>query len=171
MSEQNKAAYRKSLSEVVRKGNYAVMSEVVTDDYLTHLPGEDFRGPKAAQEMIVMWRAAFPDLEITVDDQIAEGDKVATRWTAGGTHQGEFQGLKPTGKRITVSAIVYGRCEDGKVAEEWVMFDQMGLMQQLGRYRRKGSQSPLARLCLGRRAWSPRQSIPRSKEVAMARPS
>jgi len=79
-----------------------------------------------------MFRTAFPDVRFTVEDQIADGDLLANRFTVRGTHQGEFMGIPPTGKQATVSGIDMIRVRDGKVVEHWVQMDQMGLMQQLG---------------------------------------
>ena len=78
------------------------------------------------------FRSAFPDFHVTIEDQIAEGDRVATRWTMRGTHEGEFRGISPTGKQITVTGIGIFRFSDGKVVESWDNFDQLGMMRQLG---------------------------------------
>ncbi len=79
-----------------------------------------------------MWRAGFPDLHITIEDIIAEGDKVATRATARGTHKGEFMNIPPTGKQVTVTSIAIQQIAGGKVVEVWVNIDHLGMMQQLG---------------------------------------
>jgi len=79
-----------------------------------------------------MLRAAFPDLHVTIEDVLAEGDKVVQRWSGHGSHQGELMGLPPSGKRISVAGITISRFEGGKVAEEWELYDMMGMMQQLG---------------------------------------
>ena len=79
-----------------------------------------------------MYRSAFPDMQLTIEDQIAEGDKVVTRWTARGTHQGELMGIPPTGKQATVTGITVGRVANGKFVESWSNFDALGMMQQLG---------------------------------------
>ena len=79
-----------------------------------------------------MYRTAFPDMRITIEDQVAEGDKVVTRWTASGTHQGDLMGIDPTGRRATVTGITIDRISGGKVEETWTNFDAMGMMQQLG---------------------------------------
>ena len=79
-----------------------------------------------------MFRSAFPDLNVTVEDSIAEGDKVVQRLSQTGTHEGEFMGVEPTGRKVTSSGIIIGRLEDGKAVKEWAQLDQMGLMQQLG---------------------------------------
>jgi predicted ester cyclase len=79
-----------------------------------------------------MYRAAFPDLQIRIDDIIAEGQMVAFRWTSSGTHRGELFGTQPTGKQITTSGISILRTAGGKVAEDWVNWDTLGLLQQIG---------------------------------------
>ena len=79
-----------------------------------------------------MFLKAFPDLHLTVEDMIAEGDKVVTRFTSRGTQTGAFMGIPPTGKQVTVSSIVIARIADGKIVEEWGLDDQMGMLQQLG---------------------------------------
>ena len=82
--------------------------------------------------LITMYRTAFPDIHFTIDEQIAEGDTVMTRWTARGTQTGELAGMPPTGKSVTVTGIVVDRFSNGMIAETWAIFDQFGMMQQLG---------------------------------------
>jgi predicted ester cyclase len=84
------------------------------------------------KQFISAFRSAIPDLRITQDDVIAEGDKVVTRYTAHGTHQGELQGIPPTGKPVTVTGIETMQVSGGKIVEGWVEFDQLGMLQQLG---------------------------------------
>jgi len=79
-----------------------------------------------------MFRSAFPDVHFSVEDQVVEGDKVVTRWRGSGTHQGNLMGIPPTGNRVSFVGITINRLEDGKVAEEWQIFDALGMMQQLG---------------------------------------
>lgn len=79
-----------------------------------------------------MFMSAFPDTKMTVEQQIAEGDKVVTRWKAQGTHKGELMGIPPTGKQVTVTGISIERIVGGMIVESWEEFDQMGMMQQLG---------------------------------------
>jgi steroid delta-isomerase-like uncharacterized protein len=89
-------------------------------------------GPAGLKPIIAGFRAAFPDLQVTVEDQIAEGDKVVTRYTMRGTHQGAFMGLPPTGKHVTVSGIQIERVVQGQIVEHWRKSDDLGMMQQLG---------------------------------------
>jgi predicted ester cyclase len=84
------------------------------------------------QLVVGTFRGAFPDLKGTPEDQIAEGDKVVMRWTARGTHQGELQGIPPTGRRVTVTGIVISRAAEGKLVESWEVYDALGMMRQLG---------------------------------------
>ena len=99
--------------------------------YDSALP-EPLVGIDATKASIAAYRDAFPDLKLTVEEQIAEGDLVVTRWTARGTHQGELMGMAPTGKQATVTGITIDRLENGRIAESRTNWDALGLMQQLG---------------------------------------
>ena len=133
MSEQNKAAARKVL-EAFSTGALDVLDEFVAPDAIDH----DAYNPNASdgvegmKRTIAMYRDAFPDLQMTIEEQIAEGDKVVTRWTAVGTHQGEVMGIPASGKTSTVTGIGIDRFEDGKVVEGWTNWDTLGMMQQIG---------------------------------------
>jgi steroid delta-isomerase-like uncharacterized protein len=132
-SEQNKAIVRR-LFEEPWKGNLDVVDELVASDYIGHDPAnpEPLHGPAGVKEFISTYRAAFPDARITVEQQLAEGDLVATRWSGRGTHEGELLGIQPTGKQATVSGLTISRLVGGKVVEEFQNWDTFGLMQQLG---------------------------------------
>jgi steroid delta-isomerase-like uncharacterized protein len=132
MLQHNKALVRRGIEEVYNRGNLASVDEFAASDFVIHLPSEDINGPAGAKRYVAALRAAFPDLHITIEDQIAEGDRVVTRWTARGTHAGEFQGIPPTGKRGSMTGIDIDRVADGKVVECWVNSDDLGLLQQLG---------------------------------------
>jgi steroid delta-isomerase-like uncharacterized protein len=132
---ENKAIYRRVIEEVWNKGNLSVMDELFAPDVVTHDPagpGGEMRGREAARQFITANRAAFPDLRLTIEDQIAEGDKVVTRFTARGTHRGKLLGIAPTGKQVTTTAIIINRYTGGKIAESWINGDNLGLLQQLG---------------------------------------
>jgi steroid delta-isomerase-like uncharacterized protein len=96
------------------------------------LPPEMQRGRDNYLRGYAMFPAAFPDLHTAVEDVIAEGDKVAVRWTTRGTHQGSLMGIPPTGRQVTMTAIHILRLADGKIAEGWVNFDALGMLQQVG---------------------------------------
>ena len=131
-SEQNKTIVRRAFEEPW-KGNLAVVDELVASDYIGHDPAgpEPLRGPEGVKEFISAYRAAFPDARITVEQQLAEGDLVATRWSGRGTHEGELMGIEPAGKQVTVSGVTISRLEGGKIVEEFQNWDTFGMMQQL----------------------------------------
>ena len=117
MSEANKALIRRYL-DTFNEDYRAALDEYVTDEGLRqHVPH---------------MQGVFPGYQMIAEDVIAEGDKVVVRATMHGTHQGELMGIPPTGKQVTVSMIVVYRIVDAKIAEHWIVADQLGLMQQLG---------------------------------------
>ena len=131
-TEANKALTLRYWEEVANKGNLDLIEEICAPDYVCHEVDQDIRGPEGVRQFIFMLRAAFPDLHVTVEDVIAEGDKIVQRWTGRGTHQGELMGIPPTGNHVSVAGITISRFKDGKVSEEWEVYDMMGMMQQLG---------------------------------------
>lgn len=132
MSEQNKLLVRRVVEEVYNHGDLAVIDELVASDFIIHSSSDDLRGPEAAKQYVAALREAFPDIHFTIDDQFADGDRVATRWTARATHTGAFQAIPPTGKHIRMTAIDIDRIANGKVVECWTNVDELGLLQQLG---------------------------------------
>jgi steroid delta-isomerase-like uncharacterized protein len=134
MSEENKEKVRRFLEEAFNEGNLGGADEIFASDYVLHDPSnpEEIRGPEGIKQFVQMYRSAFPDSHITVEDQIAEGDEVVTRWTGRGTHQGELFGIPPSGNQVEVSGITISRFEGGKFAEDWTNSDTLGLMQQIG---------------------------------------
>ena len=107
----------------------------IFDSYLSHQPDGhvEERGPEDVKRFISEFRQAFPDFHTTIEEQIADGDKVVTRWTMRGTQQGEFRGIASTGEQITVRGIgIFRFSEEGKVVETWDNLDQLGMMRQLG---------------------------------------
>jgi steroid delta-isomerase-like uncharacterized protein len=132
MSEQNKARIRRVIEEAYSRGDLSVVDEVAASDLVIHAPSQDIRGREGAKQYISMLRAAFPDLQFTIEDQIAEGDTVVTRWIANGTHKGSFQGVPATGRKIRLVGTDIDRMTDGRVVECWAHVDEFGLMQQLG---------------------------------------
>ncbi len=135
MSEQNKALARRSIEEIWNQGKLAAIDELVASDATFHdpsVPGGKFTGPQGMKQFVQIYRGAFPDLRLTINDQIAEGEEVVTRWTATGTHSGELMGIAPTNKRATVTGVDIDRYQGGKVVEAWASYDMLGLLQQLG---------------------------------------
>jgi len=132
-TEDNKALDRRGFEEVWNKGNLAVIDELNAANVVTHNPpSPPMQGTEAFKQFVQMYRSAFPDTQMTIEDQIAEGDKVVTRWTARGTHKGELMGIPPTGKQVTVTGISVSRWANGKTVESWSNFDTLGMLQQLG---------------------------------------
>ena len=135
LTETNKTVSRRFFDEVWNKGNLTVLDEILVKDHVNSGPSSISglpNGPEGSKQFVTAYRNAFPDVHFTIDDQIAEGDKVMTRWTAQGTHQGELAGLPATGKSSTVTGITVNRLVDGKIVESWGIFDEFGMMQQLG---------------------------------------
>jgi len=134
VSEGNKATSRRFYDELFSQGNLAAAEELVTADFVIHDPNmpEEPRGPEGLRGFVSLYRDAFPDLTFEVEDQLAEGDKVGTRWVARGTHQGELMGIAPTGNRVEVRAFTLQRFSGSKIAEDWAHYDALGMMRQLG---------------------------------------
>lgn len=134
MSEKNKAIVRRAVDEVWNGGNFSVIGDLVTQDFVVHgtTSTGEIHGAEGISQFYGSLHQAFPDLSFTIEDQIAEGENVVTRWTATGTHLGNFAGLPPTGKRVTLTGIDIDRFLDGKVVECWPVMDELGLLQQLG---------------------------------------
>ena len=122
------------LAEDPWRGKLDEALELVGDDYVGHIPGapEPIRGKDGFREFVNMYLTGFPDGKITVNDQIAEGELVATRWTAQGTNTGDLMGMPPTGKQVTVSGITYSRIAGDMAREAWLIWDTLSMMQQLG---------------------------------------
>ena len=133
-TEQNKAMDRRVYEEAWNGGNLAVIDEVVAANYVDHDPQPigALEGVEGLKQSVAMYRTAFPDVHFTIEDHIAEGDLLVTRWMARGTHQGAFMGIPPTGKQAMVTGISITRWASGQVAEGWTNFDALGLLQQLG---------------------------------------
>jgi steroid delta-isomerase-like uncharacterized protein len=131
--EENKALMRRVYEEVVNTGDLGRADALIAADMVDHeeVPGMP-PGIEGFRWFVRTFRAAFPDFRITVEDVLAEGDKVATRFTMRGTHRGEFMGIPPTGKEIAVAGFDVVRIAGGKVVEHWGLGDNLGLMQQLG---------------------------------------
>jgi steroid delta-isomerase-like uncharacterized protein len=132
--EENKTVVRRFLEEIFTAGNLELVDELFAPDYVLHDPvvPDEVSGPEGMKRYVSMYRAAYPDTHFTIEDQIAEGDEVVTRWIGQGTHEGELMGIPPTGKQVTVTGIEVDRVSGGKIEETWVNYDALGMMQQLG---------------------------------------
>ena len=141
-TEENKTLVRRFVDEVQIQGNTDLIDEICSPEFVNHStpPGlpPDREGIKI---VTAMFRAAFPDSYFTVEDMLAEGDKVATRKTFHGIHEGEFMGIPPTGQRVSMGLIDIVRIVDGRVVEHWSMGDNLGMMQQLGGTAQQGERA------------------------------
>ncbi|QND15289.1 ester cyclase [Rhizobium leguminosarum bv. trifolii] len=131
--ERNKMAMRRFV-EFINTASEQLAAELIASEAIFHVPGrqEPLRGPDGYLEIIGMMRGGFPDIQWTLEEIIAEDDKIAARFTMRGTHQGPFLGVEPTGKSITVQAMNFYRLADGKFIEERGQPDLLSLLQQIG---------------------------------------
>jgi steroid delta-isomerase-like uncharacterized protein len=133
-TEENKALVRRAFEEGWNTGNLDLFDETTAPEYILHDPSvpEDVRGVESVKRFASMYLQAFPDLRFTIEDQLAEGAKVAMRWTSSATHRGELMGIPPTNNQTGVSGITISRVSEGKLVEDWNVWDTLGLMRQLG---------------------------------------
>ena len=134
MSSENKQVVRKLFNDFLSKGNLAVADEIIAANHVHHDPATpDFgKGPEGQKQTISLYRTAFPDLQFKIDQIIEADDFVTTRYTSTGTHKGELRGIAPTNKTIKVEGMAINRISRGGIVETWVIWDALGLMQQLG---------------------------------------
>ncbi|MBI3801083.1 MAG: ester cyclase [Deltaproteobacteria bacterium] len=134
MSEANKAIVRRYVEELLNKGNLAAADEILTIDFVFHGPSapESIRGREGFKQLVTTLRTAFPNLRFTMEEEIAEGDKVVGCFTIRGTQRGELFGIPPSGKQFVVRGVDIFRITGGKIREIRALFDTLGQMQQLG---------------------------------------
>ncbi len=130
--EENKALFRRMIEEVWNKGNLDAADALFTADHSSPNAPALPPGPEGTKIIARAFRAAFPDLRITIEDLVASGDRVCGRLREQGTQLGEFSGTPPTGKPVDFQEIAIIRVADGKIAESWYQVDMLGLLQQLG---------------------------------------
>ena len=134
MSEQNKNVVRRLFEEVWNKGQVSVADELFTPNYNHHDSStpDVGRGPESEKKRVTLYRNAFPDMRLTIDEILAEGETVVARWSCRGTHKGDLNGIAPTGKQFNITGVSIARFTYGKMFEGHVNWDALGLMQQLG---------------------------------------
>ncbi len=135
MAEDLKELTRTYIDQVWNQGKLDLIDQLVAPGCLTHdpaAPGGVLTGPEGLKQLVSMYRTAFPDTKFALQDLVEEGDKVAARISASGTHKGALMGIEPTGKRVSISGIVITQFRDGKQVESWSSYDQLGMLQQLG---------------------------------------
>jgi steroid delta-isomerase-like uncharacterized protein len=144
MSEEAKALVLRHHEEVWTRGNLAAIHEIFAPEFIGHHPGQpDWVGPEGVREAVTRTRSAFPDFTECIDDIITDGDRVATRFTASGTHLGPFRGAPPTGRRVSMAEMAIFRVVGNRIVEKWGLADQQGLLDQLGIAPPKGPQLEL----------------------------
>lgn len=131
-AEENKVIVRRFVDEVQNRHDIGVLDELCSPDFIDHSGISISPTLDGTKQFFTMMFTAFPNIRATIHDQVAEGDKVVTRKTFHGTHQGEFLGIPPTGKHIALDVIDIFRIAGGKITEHWAVADMLGLMQQLG---------------------------------------
>ncbi len=132
MPEENKTIVCRWV-EAFNDGDLDAVEELLTDSYVRHDPNSpEVHGPEEEKQLIAIYRSAFPDLHFTLEDIVAEDDRVATRLGISATHEGELFGIPPTGKQLAFTAMELYRLKEGKIEEQWVNVDTLGMMQQLG---------------------------------------
>ncbi len=133
-TEENKKISWRLQEEVFGQGKLESVDELLAPDYVSHAPGDPVlsRGPEDIKEVVRSYHSAFPDINFAVEQQVAEGDMVVTRWTARGTHRGEFMGISPSGKRIEVSGMSMDRISGDRIVENWNNWEALEMMRQIG---------------------------------------
>ena len=133
MSDANKAVVRRYFEENLNQGTLALVDELFSTDSVIQVPHwPEMRGREARKELVASLHKAFPDLHYSIDELIAEEDKVVARWSFEGTHQGDYLGISPTGKKVSCGGTSTFRIADGMITAELVQWDALGMMQQLG---------------------------------------
>jgi steroid delta-isomerase-like uncharacterized protein len=138
--EENKRLVREFFEEVWNKQNLDYLDEIYSPDFVLHALWQntsaggaiEARGIEPAKKVIGGWLQGFPDITVTIDDQVAEGDKVGSRHTSHGTHTNSFMGMPPSGKEATITGMTITRIKDGKIVEAWTCWDALGMFEQLG---------------------------------------
>ena len=132
--EENKAIARRAFEEVWSQGKLDVIDEIYATDFIYQAPTGEIRGLEGFKQLVTMYRNAFPDLQFTIDDIFAEGNRAVVRWTFRGTHKGQSPGfgIPRTGKQISFSGVSIYHMVGGKIVEEWSTMDTLGMLKQLG---------------------------------------
>ena len=133
MSEENKAIFRRFVEEWFNQGDLDAFNELVSPDFVNHSAPPGVPPTREGwKQLATMFKAAFPDMHLHIEDEITEGDRITIRFTGHGTHRGELMGIPVTGKEVNFAGINIARIAGGKIMERWEEFDMMGMMQQLG---------------------------------------
>ena len=132
-SEQSEPPIHAIFEKAFNQGDYAAIEALMAPGGITHTPVWGMPNNRTGLiHLIAGFRAAFPDLHCTVEDEVIEGNRIAAHWTLRGTHEGPFLGSPPTGRTVEVQGIIFARTADGRIVENWILLDQLGMLQQLG---------------------------------------
>ncbi len=136
MGEDNKAVVRQCF-QTESNGNLDALDAIISPDYVLHdlANPKEIRGVEGLKALVETYQSGMSDLHVTIDQQFADGDYVATCFTARGTHDGEIMGVPATGREVTIAGITISRCRDGRIVEEWEVSDVFGLLRQVGAVR------------------------------------
>ncbi len=131
--ETNKALVRRNFEVIWSQCNLEVVGEILAPDYVGHIATlpDAVRGAEAFKQVVMLYHFSSPDIRFEILDQVAEGSKVATRWIARGTHQGEFMGIAPSGQTLSVTGMSFHRIENGRIQESWDDWDALALLQNM----------------------------------------
>lgn len=131
--EENKDLARRDVEEVWNGGNLDLVDEYVAEEFVLHDPAApgDLRGPDGYKQIVAMYRTAFPDTHVTIEEMVAEDDAVVVRWTGRGTHEGEFMGIEPTNEAVEVPGMTLVHVEDGTITESWQCYDALDILGQI----------------------------------------
>ena len=133
--EENKAIVRRTWEDLFNKGKMATADELIAANFTNHAAPGAAPGPGSFKQLVTMYRAAFPDVQFTIEDLLGDGDKVVVRNTFHGTHTGPFMGIAPTGRHISQEQMHIVRVDAGLIVEHWAVRDDLSLMRQLGAIR------------------------------------
>ncbi len=132
MPAANETVLRRFVDEVVNRGEFGSLEELVHDDYVYRSPGEEIRGRDGLAALFGAYRGAFPDLRMEIDELVAAGDTTVMTFTLTGTHRGNLLGHAPTDRRFKIHGMIRSHFREGRITDEWEILDQLGLFEQLG---------------------------------------
>jgi steroid delta-isomerase-like uncharacterized protein len=130
--DTNEEVARRFVNEVLNKGDYSAMRELIHSDYVYRSPDQELHGSEALEGLLTAYRTGLPDMNTSIDELIVSGEKIVISITLTGTHSGDLLGIPATGKQVNVRGMVISRLKDGKIIQEWEILDMLGMFQQLG---------------------------------------
>ena len=132
MSEKNEKVIRRFIDEVINRGDFSVLNDLIQPNYVYRSPDQQFKGAEALEGLVSAYRIAFPDINVKIDDLVNGGEKVVVSVTLTGTHEGDLMGIPPTGKKVDIRGMILSRFEDGKIVDEYEVIDMLAMFQQIG---------------------------------------